>query len=89
LILGHQFGEHPERVQTLGQAVTVTAVRGGDDVAGSQGPTRPDRRGLLSDREVNESGDFAVAIEHSYPLFKTADHQHPAIHLDEVGDRER
>ena len=64
LVLGHQLGEHAERVEALGQAVAVPAVRRRDDVVGTERPARADRGGLLPDREVHEAGDLAVAVEH-------------------------
>ena len=42
-LLAHQLGEHPERVEALGQAVTVAAVGRGDDVGRAQRPARADR----------------------------------------------
>ena len=88
LVLAHQLGEHPGRVQALGQAVAVAAVGRGDDVRRAQGPARADGRRLLPDGEVDEAGDFAVAIERGHPLLEAADQQHPALHLDEVDHRE-
>ena len=87
-VLAHQLGEHPERVEALGQAVAVAAVGRGDDVVGPQRPARADRRGLLADREVHEAGDLAVAVERGHPLLEPADQQHPAVHLEQVGVRE-
>ena len=74
LVLAHQLGEHPERVEALGQAVAVAAVGRRDDVGRAQRPARPDRRGLLSDREVHEAGHLAVAVERGHPLLEPADH---------------
>ena len=85
LVLAHQLGEHPERVQALGQAVAVTAVGGGDGVGRAQRPARPDGRRLLPDREVHEAGDLTVAVEGGHPLFEPTDQQHPPVHLEEVG----
>ena len=88
LVLAHQLGEHPGRVQALGQAVAVAAVGRGDDVGGPKRPARADGRRLLPDREVDEAGDLAVAVERGHPLLEAADQQHPAVHLEEVGRRE-
>ena len=88
LVLPHQLGEHADRVQALGQAVAVPAVRGGDDVRRAQRPARPDRRRLLPDGEVHEAGDLPVAVERGDPLLEPPDDQHPAVHLDEVDHRE-
>ena len=57
--------------------------------AGVERPARADGRRLLSDREVHEAGDLAVAVERGHPLLEPPDQQHPAVHLDEVGRRER
>ena len=55
------------------------------EVMTSAGPQRPagaDGRRLLPDREVDEAGDLAVAVERGHPLLEAADQQHPALHLD-------
>ena len=88
-VLAHQLGEHPERVETLGQAVTVAAMGRRDHVGGAQRPTRPDRRRLLPDRQVHEAGHLAVAVERRHPLLEPADQEHPPVHLEEVGVGER
>ncbi len=87
LVLAHQFGEHPERVETLGQAVSVAPVGRGDDVSGTEGPACAHGCRLLPDREVDETGDLSVAVERGHPLLEAADHQHPAVHLAEIGRR--
>ena len=40
-LLAHELGEHPERVEPLGQAVAVAAVGGRDDVVGASGQQAP------------------------------------------------
>ena len=89
LVLGHQLGEHPERVHALGEAVAVATVGRRDDIGRAQWPARAHRRRLLPDREVHEAGHLTVPIERGHPLFETADEQHPAVHLDELDVRER
>ena len=84
LVLGHQLGEHAQRVQALGQAVAVAAVRRGDHVVAPQGPARPDGGRLLADGEVHEAGDQTVAVEVGHALLEPADEQHLALHLDQV-----
>ena len=84
LVLGHQLGEHPERVQALGQAVAVAAVGRGDDVGGPERPAGADGGRLLPDRQVHEAGHLAVAVERGHPLLEPADHQHPPVHLEQV-----
>ena len=81
----HQLGEHPERLEPLGQAVAVAAVGGGDDVVGSQRPAGADGRRLLADRQVHEAGDQAVAVEVGDPLFEAADQHHATVHLEQFG----
>jgi hypothetical protein len=84
-VLGHQLGEHPERVETLREAVAVAAVRRGDHVGRAERPARADGRRLLPDRQVHEAGHLAVAVERGHPLLEPADHEHPPVHLEEVG----
>ena len=55
LVLAHQLGEHPERVEALGEAVAVAAVGGRDHVRGAEWPARADGRRLLPDRQVHEA----------------------------------
>lgn len=88
LVLGHQFGEHPERVHAFGQAVAVTAVGRRDHVLGAQRPACAHRGRFLADGEVHEARDLTVAIEDGHPLLESTDEQHPTVHLDEVGPRE-
>ena len=84
-VLGHQLGEHPGRVEALRQAVTVAAVGRGDHVVRAERPARADGRGLLPDREVHEAGDLTVAVQRGDPLLEAADHEHPAVQLEQVG----
>ena len=84
LVLAHQLGEHPGRVQTLGQAVTMTAMGRGDDVRGTQGPAGSDGRRLLPGGEMDEAGDLAVAVERRHALLEAADHEHAALHLGQI-----
>ena len=77
-----------ERREPLGQAVSVTAMVRCDHVGGQEGPACTDGRCLLSDRQVDEPGYLAVAIEGRHPFLEAADHQHAAMHLDEVHGRE-
>ena len=49
---------------------------------GRERPARADRRRLLPDREVDEAGHLAVAVQRGDPLLEAADHQHPAVHLE-------
>ena len=84
-VLGHQLGEHAERVEALGQAVAVAAMSRGDDVVGAQRPAGADSRGFLADREVDEARDLAVAVERGDALLEAADDEHPAVHLDQLG----
>ena len=86
-VLAHQLAEHPERVEALGQAVPVAPMGRGDHVIGSEGPARTHGGGLLSGGEVDEAGDLAVAVERRHPLLEATDHQHAAVHLDELGGR--
>ncbi len=85
LLLGHQLGEHPERVETLREAVTMAAMRGRDHVRRAEWPTRADGRCFLPDRQVDEARHLAVAVQRSHALLEPADHEHPPVHLDEVG----
>ena len=84
-VLAHQLGEHPERLEALGQAVTVAPVGGGDDVSRPQWPAGADGRSLLTDREVDEAGHLAVAVQRRHALLEAADEHHAPVHLDEVG----
>ena len=34
---------------------------------------------------MHEAGDLAVAVQRSHPLLEPADHEHPSVHLQEVG----
>ena len=85
VVLGHQLGEHPERVEALGEAVAVAAMGRRDHVGRAERPARADGRRLLPDRQVHEAGDLAVAVERGHPLLEAADHEHPPMHLEEVG----
>ena len=57
-----------ERVEALGQAVAVAPVGRGDDVGRAERPAGADRRRLLPDREVDEAGNLAVAVERRTPV---------------------
>ena len=78
----------PSGDEPLGEAVAVAAMRGSDHVGAAEWPTRTDGRGLLADRQVDETRHLAVAVQHRHPLFEPADHRHPAEHLDVILDRE-
>jgi NAD(P)-dependent dehydrogenase (short-subunit alcohol dehydrogenase family) len=65
----------------------MTAMGRGDDVGRPQWPARADGGRFLSDREVHEAGDFAVAIKGRDALFEATDHQHPAVHFKKVAGR--
>ncbi len=84
----HELGEHPERLESLGQAVSMAAVGGRDDVIGAQRPAGANGRRLLADRQVHEAGDEAVAIELGDPLFEAADQHHATLHLEQFGARD-
>ena len=84
-VLGHQLGEHPERVETLRQAVAVAAMGRRDHVGRAERPARAHGRRLLPDRQVHEARDLAVAVQRGHPLLEPADHEHPSVHLEEVG----
>ena len=84
LVPGHQLGEHPERVQPLGQAVAVAAMGRGDDVGGPERPAGPHRGRLLPDRQVDEPGHLARSVQRGHPLLEPPDHQHPPVHLEQV-----
>ena len=88
LILAHQLGEHGGRLQALGQAVAVAAVRRRDDVGRMQWPARADGRRLLPRRQMDETGDFTIAVERRHPLLEASDQQHAPLHLDQVDHRE-
>ena len=53
--LRHQLGEHPERVETLREAVAVAAMGRRDHVGRAERPARADGRRLLPDRQVHEA----------------------------------
>ena len=74
----------PGRIQTLGQAVTMTAMGRGDDVRGTQGPAGSDGRRLLPGGEMDEAGDLAVAVERRHALLEAANHEHAALHLGQI-----
>ena len=88
-VLRHELGEHPRRVETLRQAVAVPAMRRCDHVGGRERPARTHRGRFLSDGQVHEAGDLAVAVQRGDPLLEPTDQQHPPVHLDEIGLRER
>ena len=52
---------------------------------GRERPARADGRRLLPDRQVHEARDLAVAVERGDPLLEAADHEHPPVHLEQVG----
>ena len=87
-VLGHQLGEHAERIEALGEAVAVAPVGRGDHVGRSQRPARPHRRGLLAHRQVHEAGDLAVPVQVGDPCLEPTDQQHAPVHLEEVVVRE-
>ena len=72
-------------VDTLGQAVPVTAVRRRDDVGGAAASTPTAAPSCPIDR-CTEAGHLAVAVERSDPLLEPADQQHPAMAMEKVGD---
>src|SRR5262249_13354812 len=59
------------------------------DVGGAERPARADRRRLLPDREVDEPGHLAVAVQRGDALLEAAYQQHAPVQLEEVGGRER
>ncbi|GIU86514.1 MAG: hypothetical protein KatS3mg009_1029 [Acidimicrobiia bacterium] len=80
-----QLGEHRERVESLGEAVPVPAVRRRDHVGRAQRPARADGGRLLADGQVHEAGHLACAVAGCDPLLEPAHDQHPPVHLEEVG----
>ena len=88
LVLAHQLGEHPGRIQALGEAVSVSTVGRRDHIGRAQRPAGADRSRLLPDGEMHESRHLAVPIQVGNPLFEAANHQHAALHLNEVTHRE-
>ena len=85
LVPPHQLGEHPDRVEALGQAVPVTAVGRGDDVAGPQGPAGADGGRFLPDGEVDEAGHQPVAVELGDALLEATDQHHAPLQLHQLG----
>ena len=83
--LRHQLGEHPERVETLREAVAVAAMGRRDHVGRAERPARADGRRLLPDRQVHEARHLAVAVQRGHALLEPADHEHPPMHLEQVG----
>ena len=75
LVLGHQLGEHPERVEALGQAVAVAPVGRGDDVGrAAAASTRPTADASCPIERCTKPGHLAVAVERGHPLLEAADH---------------
>ena len=83
-VLGHQLGEHPERVEPLRQAVAVTAMGRRDHVGRGEWPARAHGRCFLPDREVHEARDLRVAVQRGHPLLEPADHEHPSMQLEDA-----
>jgi hypothetical protein len=85
LVLGHELGEHPGRVETFREAVAVATMGRGDHVVRAEWPARADGRRLLSDREVHEPRYLTVAVQRCDAFLEPSDHEHPPMHLEEVG----
>ena len=87
--LRHQLGEHPERVEALGQAVAVAAVGRGDDVgrraaaSTRRRPPPPGRSTGGRSRAPRRRGR-AAATRSSNPRIT----QHPPVHLERGRPRE-
>ena len=75
----------PSAVETLREAVAVAAVGRRDHVGRAERPARADGRRLLPDRQVHEARHLAVAVQRRDALLEPADHEHPPMHLEEVG----
>jgi hypothetical protein len=80
-IARHQLREHAQRRETLGETVTVAAMRRRDHVVDAQRPARTDGRAFLSDRQVHEPGYLAVAVQRGDALLEPADPEHAAVQL--------
>ena len=83
-LLAHQLGQHPTRVESLGEHVTVPAMGRGDDVIGPGVEQRADGAGLLTDRRVHEAGDLPVLVEHGDALLHPADDGHPEVGVEQL-----
>ena len=62
-LASHELGHHAVGAGTLGDAVAVAAVGGGDHIPLPQGGYGPDGDGLLSDVEVRRPVDLALGVE--------------------------
>lgn len=82
--LAHQLGHHRRGVQALGEDMAVAAMGGGDAVPGAERPAGADGTGLLTDRQVQESGDLGGLVELGRPLLEPADAAHTAVHFQEL-----
>ena len=80
----HELREHAERIEPFGQAVSMATMSGRDDIVRSQGPAGADRRGLLADRQVNETRNEPVPVEARDPVFEAADEEHALLHLEQI-----
>src|SRR5438270_10068699 len=81
-LLAEQLGEHAAHLRTLGETVTVAAVRGRDPVLAAEGCAHADRDRLLADVEMCETGHLRASIQLVRLLLEQADQGHAAIHLE-------
>ena len=88
-LLAHQLREHAEGSQPLCQAMPVTAMGRRDHVGRPERPAGADGGGFLADRQVDEARHLPLAVEGGHALLEPSDQQHPAVHLEEIGGRER
>ena len=83
-LAAEQLGHHRLRIGSLGKAVAVAAVRGGDQVRPAQRRARAGGDRLLADRRVNEAVDVAVAKVLADAQLERAD----ATHLGKAGEQD-
>jgi hypothetical protein len=83
-LLAIDLGHHPVYVHTLGDAVAMAAVGGGDAIL--VGEVRHDAGGgcLLAGIEVDESGDLAGGELHVEPFFEGTDGAHDPVGMQQL-----
>src|SRR5208337_2847907 len=77
--LAEKLGHHARHVQSLGDAVPVRTVRGGDDVIRVQRGAHPDGRGLLTLALVDGPRHHTLEEEELHPFLELADEDHSAV----------
>src|SRR5438874_3162953 len=83
----HDFQKESRYIKALGQGMAVPALVGRERIVRLQCGRDPCRNRFLSDRKMDEAGNFSVTEQRRQTLFHFADQFHAGMKLQQLGRR--